>query len=183
MKALTPFALIILVLASVLWLDDTPPDADLVFVNQNEVFTLDPQRMSYLQDLRLSHLLYEGLLRWDNYTFDTLNAAAVKEQRGSGVNAKPCAKFDIGLNLRFGVARRAVLLETSFIKALLRGDLSERIFFAAEIHFEHGVVKFPKAVLLLSRHCRPSRGAGLRGRWRLAQRFPGRRKKREGKRE
>jgi len=76
MKLLAPFALIVIVLAVVVWLDDTPTDADLVFVNQNEVFTLDPQRMSYVQDLRLAHLLYEGLVRWDNFDFSIVPAVA-----------------------------------------------------------------------------------------------------------
>ena len=76
MRLLAPFALIVIALAVVIWLDDTPPEADLVFVNQNEVFTLDPQRMSYLQDLRLAHALYEGLVRWDNDDFSILPAAA-----------------------------------------------------------------------------------------------------------
>ncbi|MDY7109166.1 MAG: peptide ABC transporter substrate-binding protein [Planctomycetota bacterium] len=76
MRLLAPFALLVIVLAAVVWLDDTPTEADLVFVNQNEVFTLDPQRMSYLQDLRLAHALYEGLVRWDNYDFSILPAAA-----------------------------------------------------------------------------------------------------------
>ncbi|MHC5114315.1 MAG: peptide ABC transporter substrate-binding protein [Planctomycetota bacterium] len=76
MKLLAPFALIVIVLAGVIWLDDTPTDADLVFVNQNEVFTLDPQRMSYVQDLRLAHLLYEGLVRWNNFDFSIVPAVA-----------------------------------------------------------------------------------------------------------
>jgi oligopeptide transport system substrate-binding protein len=39
------------------------PTADLVLVNTNETYTLDPQRMSFLQDLRLAGVLYEGLTR------------------------------------------------------------------------------------------------------------------------
>ena len=77
MKLLTPIALLVAMLAVVVWLDDTPDEADLVFVNQNEVFTLDPQRMSYLQDLRLAHVLYEGLERWDNETFAFLPGTAI----------------------------------------------------------------------------------------------------------
>jgi oligopeptide transport system substrate-binding protein len=76
MRLLAPFALIIVALTTVVWLDDTPPEADLIFVNQNEVFTLDPQRMSYIQDLRLAHALYEGLVRWDNHDYSILPAAA-----------------------------------------------------------------------------------------------------------
>ena len=38
---------------------------------------LDPQRMSYIQDLRLAHALYEGLLRWDNSDFSIQPGAGV----------------------------------------------------------------------------------------------------------
>lgn len=38
---------------------------ELVLVNTNETRTLDPQRMSRLQDLRLASALYEGLVRLD----------------------------------------------------------------------------------------------------------------------
>ncbi|MBT8484863.1 MAG: hypothetical protein KJO43_04730 [Phycisphaerae bacterium] len=76
MKLLAPFVIIALALTAVVWLDETPADADIVFVNQNEVFTLDPQRMSYLQDLRLAHVVYEGLVRWENQDFSILPAVA-----------------------------------------------------------------------------------------------------------
>lgn len=76
MKLLAPFVLMIVTLATVVYLDDTPPDAEFVFVNSNDAFTLDPQRMSYIQDLRLAHALYEGLLRWDNHDFSILPATA-----------------------------------------------------------------------------------------------------------
>ena len=78
MRLLAPFALIVLSLGVVIWVDDTPGDANLVFVNQNEVFTLDPQRMSYVQDLRLAHALYEGLVRWNNADFSIVPAAAAR---------------------------------------------------------------------------------------------------------
>lgn len=52
------------------------PDADLVLVNTNETYTLDPQRMSFLQDLRLAGVLYEGLLRLDPDTGEPVAALA-----------------------------------------------------------------------------------------------------------
>jgi oligopeptide transport system substrate-binding protein len=68
MRLLIPFIVLALILfAAVSW-DDTPREADLVFVNRGEVFTLDPQRMSYLQDFRMAYALYEGLVRWNNIT-------------------------------------------------------------------------------------------------------------------
>jgi len=44
--------------------------ADLIFVNRGECHTLDPQRMSWMQDFRMANALYEGLVRWNNDTFD-----------------------------------------------------------------------------------------------------------------
>ena len=76
MKLLAPFGFIIAALAVVIALDDMPADGDLVFVNRGDVFTLDPQRMSYIKDLRLAYALYEGLVRWDIDDFSILPAAA-----------------------------------------------------------------------------------------------------------
>lgn len=44
--------------------------ADLVYIEPNDMNTLDPQRMSYNQDFRLSYALYETLVRWDIYSDD-----------------------------------------------------------------------------------------------------------------
>ena len=76
MKLLAPFGLLLSALAAVVYLDDTPPRADLVFVNSGEVFTLDPQRMSWIQDFRMAYALYEGLVRWNNADFSIEPAAA-----------------------------------------------------------------------------------------------------------
>ena len=51
----------------------TEDRADFVYANQNEIFTLDPQRMHYLQDFRVAHALYEGLYRWDNRTHESIH--------------------------------------------------------------------------------------------------------------
>ncbi len=76
MKLLAPFGFIIAALVVVIGLDDMPTDGDLVFVNRGDVFTLDPQRMSYIKDFRLAYALYEGLVRWDIDDFSILPAAA-----------------------------------------------------------------------------------------------------------
>ncbi|MCI0674190.1 MAG: peptide ABC transporter substrate-binding protein [Phycisphaerales bacterium] len=74
MKVLAPFVLVLAALAMVYW-DDAPRRADLVFVNRGDVFTLDPQRMSYLQDFRIAYALYEGLVRWNNHDMSIEPAA------------------------------------------------------------------------------------------------------------
>lgn len=73
-----PFLLLLILLGLVLSLDESRPPADLVIASENEVFTLDPQRMSYLADMRLAYALYEGLLRWDTSDF-TLEPAAAED--------------------------------------------------------------------------------------------------------
>jgi len=61
-------ALVLLLIGAFL-VDRPQPRADLVFVNRGELHTLDPQRMSWLQDFRIAYNLYEGLVRWDNDNF------------------------------------------------------------------------------------------------------------------
>ncbi len=55
---------------------DPLPPADYVMAQKDDFFTLDPQRMSYNQDIRLCYSIFEGLTRWDNDTFEILPAAA-----------------------------------------------------------------------------------------------------------
>jgi oligopeptide transport system substrate-binding protein len=76
MRLLAPFAALLAVLATVIHLDDAPPRAELVFVNRSEVFTLDPQRMSWLQDFRMAYATFEGLVRWNNADYSIEPAAA-----------------------------------------------------------------------------------------------------------
>jgi len=49
----------------VVWLDDPAPPAEFTWSTSSDVFTLDPQRMSYLTDMRIGSSLYEGLVRFD----------------------------------------------------------------------------------------------------------------------
>ncbi len=82
MKLLAPFAAILAALAAAIILDGAPPQAELVFVNRAEIFTLDPQRMSWLQDFRMGYALYEGLVRWDTRDFTIQPAAAAEWSAG-----------------------------------------------------------------------------------------------------
>jgi len=64
-RMLVPLALLVALVAAAVLSDRPAPRADLVFVNASEVNTLDPQRMSWMHDLRTARLLYEGLVRND----------------------------------------------------------------------------------------------------------------------
>ena len=66
MRLLVPFLLLVALIAAAVALDRPPERADLVFVNRGEIFTLDPQRMSWMQDFRMAYSLYEGLVRWNS---------------------------------------------------------------------------------------------------------------------
>jgi oligopeptide transport system substrate-binding protein len=85
MKLCAPFAALLAALAVVIHLDDAPPRADLIFVNRGEIFTLDPQRMSWLQDFRMAYALYEGLARWNSADFSIEPAGAEWEVSPDGL--------------------------------------------------------------------------------------------------
>lgn len=68
-RLLVPFLLLSLLVAGSFVTDRPQPPADFYFVNR-EVNTLDPQRMSWMQDLLIARGLFEGLVRWDPHTHD-----------------------------------------------------------------------------------------------------------------
>lgn len=60
--------LLIIALVAAFAVDRPLPRADLTIIDAVDNQTLDPQRMSYMQDNRMCYAIYEGLVRWD--TFD-----------------------------------------------------------------------------------------------------------------
>ncbi len=50
--------------------------ADFTYVNPSGIHTLDPARMSWLQDFRVALNLWEGLATWDPKTLDPISGAA-----------------------------------------------------------------------------------------------------------
>jgi len=60
-----PFLVLVALIAGAIWTDRPPPPADLTVSNGVDVNTLDPQRMSWMQDLRVARCLFEGLVRHD----------------------------------------------------------------------------------------------------------------------
>ncbi|MBC23571.1 MAG: hypothetical protein CMJ32_06595 [Phycisphaerae bacterium] len=65
MRIAVPFVFILTLLVAAMYLDRPRPRADLVIAMTGDVFTLDPQRMSYMQDLRMARAVYEGLVCTD----------------------------------------------------------------------------------------------------------------------
>jgi len=75
-RLLIPPLLLLLILLGLLSLDQRERDADLVLASDNEIFTLDPQRMSWLGDMRMAYALFEGLVRWNPEDFSPQPAVA-----------------------------------------------------------------------------------------------------------
>ncbi len=75
-RLLLPVAFLVAVVLSLVSFDNTQKRADFVFVNRGDVFTLDPQRMSWLTDMQIAYCLYEGLVRWNTADFSIELAAA-----------------------------------------------------------------------------------------------------------
>lgn len=75
-KLLLPIATLIAVVVVLSSYEDKNSRADFVFINRGDVFTLDPQRMSWLNDMQMAYCLYEGLVRWNPNDFSIELAAA-----------------------------------------------------------------------------------------------------------
>lgn len=78
-RLLLPFLLLLGVVAFSVLSDRPAPRADLTFINRGDLNTLDPQRMSWMQDLRVARLLYEGLVQNDVLSEDFGVIPAVAE--------------------------------------------------------------------------------------------------------
>ena len=61
MKIVAPIIALALLLGVLLYFEDERPRADVVWVHATDLFTLDPQKMSYQHDLRAAKALYEPL--------------------------------------------------------------------------------------------------------------------------
>ena len=68
--------LLVVAVVSVTVLSPKKQRADFVFANRGDVFTLDPQRMSWLNDMQIAYCLYEGVVRWNTEDFSVEPAAA-----------------------------------------------------------------------------------------------------------
>lgn len=69
-------ALFLIVLITVSYSTTARERADFVYVNPSGIHTLDPARMSWLQDFRVALNLWEGLTTWDPVTLAPTGGAA-----------------------------------------------------------------------------------------------------------
>ncbi|MFI4881412.1 MAG: peptide ABC transporter substrate-binding protein [Phycisphaerales bacterium JB064] len=79
-KIFAPVILLVLVVAATLVTDRPMPRADFAFVNRGDVNTLDLQKMSWMQDLRVARILFEGLVANDVFTHDYAIIPATAER-------------------------------------------------------------------------------------------------------
>src|SRR4051812_41460179 len=80
LKLLAVFLVLVLAVAVSVLSDAPRRPADFTFVNRGDVSTLDVQRMSWLQDLRLGRALYEGLVRADVFSHEYRIVPAAAER-------------------------------------------------------------------------------------------------------
>jgi oligopeptide transport system substrate-binding protein len=72
-----PLALLILMVGAVAWSGSgTHQRADFTFANGSDIYTLDPNQMSYLQDMRLAYSIWEGLYAYDGMTLKPVPGVA-----------------------------------------------------------------------------------------------------------
>ena len=119
-----PFILLFALIVAAVTTDRPLPRADFTFINSGDVTTLDVQRMSWMQDLRMTHLLFEGLVKNDVFTWGYEIKPAVAERwevssdgRTYTFHLRDNAKWSNGDRVRAGDFvyswRRALLPETS----------------------------------------------------------------------
>src|SRR5438477_10347997 len=73
--------ILLLALGGAFLISDPPrPRADLTFISTGDVSTLDLQRLSWMQDVRVARLLYEGLVRCDVFSWDYTVTPAVADR-------------------------------------------------------------------------------------------------------
>lgn len=77
---LIPIVLLGLAIAVSVLSDRPEPRADFAFINRGDVTTLDLQKMSWMQDLRVARMLFEGLVRADVMSDDFRPIPAAAER-------------------------------------------------------------------------------------------------------
>ena len=81
--------------------------ADFTFVNRGELRTLDPNRMSWLEDIRIGYALWEGLYALEPKTLEPIPGAASEidltpDRRGYTFHIRPEARWSNGDPLKAG---------------------------------------------------------------------------------
>src|SRR3982750_2356684 len=76
---LIPIGLLVLVAGAIAWSGGgTEPRADFAFINRGDIYTLDLNQMSYMQDFRLTYGIREGLYGVEPGTLRPIPAGATR---------------------------------------------------------------------------------------------------------
>src|SRR5438067_1351390 len=76
-----PLALIALVAATIAWSGGgVSKRAEFAFINRGDIYTLDLNQMSYMQDFRLTYGIREGLYAPDSKTLKPMPAGAISHE-------------------------------------------------------------------------------------------------------
>jgi oligopeptide transport system substrate-binding protein len=78
-KFLPPFALVAMLIAATVLTDRPAPRADFTFINTGDALTLDVTQQSWMQDLRITRILFEGLVSNDVFSWDYATRPGVAE--------------------------------------------------------------------------------------------------------
>ncbi len=82
--SIIPLALLLLLGGAMLWTRSAAdPPADFVFINRGQNKTLDPNRISWMQDIRTADALWEGLYALDPATLEPVEGAAERVEVSS----------------------------------------------------------------------------------------------------
>lgn len=79
-KLLLPFIVLLLAVGAAVVSDRPQPPADFTFVNRGDVSTLDLQKMSWMQDLRVAGSLFETLINNDLFSWEYAKKPGVAER-------------------------------------------------------------------------------------------------------
>jgi oligopeptide transport system substrate-binding protein len=80
LKLLVPFAVLLAAIGVTVLTDRPQKPADFTFINRGDVTTLDLQKMSWMQDLRIGRMLFEGLTKNDVFSTDYRKLPGVAER-------------------------------------------------------------------------------------------------------
>src|SRR5512133_3030798 len=103
---LIPLALLLLLLGALVWSGSaTERRADFRFINRGDIGTLDPNRMSWMQDIRIGYALWEGLYTLQEGALNAVPGAAERAEISPDktvytFHLRPDAKWSNGDPLR-----------------------------------------------------------------------------------
>jgi oligopeptide transport system substrate-binding protein len=74
---LIPIALLLLLAGAMVWSGGgASQQVDFRFINRGDIITLDPNQMSYLQDIRMAYAMWEGLYSYEPITLEPIPGVA-----------------------------------------------------------------------------------------------------------